>query len=226
VERVEVQIGTRRRPRGGDVRPRSAETRARILEAAEQVFAKAGFAGARTDDIAAAAGVNKALLYYYFESKEGLYEAVLDDHFREFNRRALAVLAAPDAARTVLLRYVSLYFDFISNRHRYASLYQQLMTARGRPLERLVRKYFVPRTTAFNKLLRRGIRAGEFRPIDARHAAISIVGLIVFYFSAAPVLSVLGHADAYTAANLARRKREVLDFIRHGVFRDPYAPLP
>jgi len=81
VQRAEAAVGRRR--------ARSAETRAAILSAAEQVFAKAGLAGARTDDIAAAAGVNKALLYYYFKSKRGLYEAVLDDHFREFNRRVL-----------------------------------------------------------------------------------------------------------------------------------------
>jgi TetR/AcrR family transcriptional regulator len=199
---------------------RSVETRAAILSAAEQIFARAGLEGARTDAIAAEAGVNKALLYYYFKSKGGLYEAVVEDHFREFNRQALEVLSAPGSARTVLLRYVSLYFDFISARRRYASLYQQLMTARGK----LVRRYFVPRSTAFNKLLERGVRDGEFRRADARHTAISIVGLIVFYFSAAPVLQLLGHSDAYTAANLRRRKREVLDFIRHGLFVDPKAP--
>jgi len=216
-EVVPARTGARRAARG-------AETRAAILSAAERIFAKSGLAGARTDDIAAAAGVNKALLYYYFKSKGGLYEAVVEDHFREFNQRALAVLAAPEAARTVLLRYVSLYFDFISTRRRYASLYLQLMTARGQPLERLVRKHFVPRSSAFNKLLERGIRSGEFRPTDARHTAISVVGLIVFYFSAAPVLKVLGHADAYNGANLKQRKQEVLDFIRHGLFRDPQQP--
>ena len=205
---------------------RRGETRAAILAAAEQSFAKSGLAGARTDAIAAAAGVNKALLYYYFKSKGGLYEAVVEDHFREFNRQALEVLAAPAAARVVLLRYVSLYFDFISARQRYAALYQQLMMARGKPLERLVRKYFVPRSDAFNKLLQRGMREGEFRRADARHTAISVVGLIVFYFSAAPVLQLLGHSDAYNAANLGRRKQEVLDFIRHGLFVDPQAPLP
>src|SRR5262245_5662227 len=188
--------------RTGRRQMQAVDTRATILAAAEQAFAKAGLAGARTDDIAAVAGVNKALLYYYFKSKDGLYEAVLEDHFREFSRRALELLTAPGPARVILLRYVSLYFDFISTRQRYASLYLQLMTTRGRPLERLVKKYFVPRTDAFNKLLERGIRAGEFRRTDARHAAISIVGLIVFYFSAAPVLQVLGHTDAYTAANL------------------------
>lgn len=203
---------------------RSLETRAGILAAAERVFAKDGLDGARIDAIAAAAGVNKALLYYYFKSKDGLYEAVIEDHFRDFNRQALALLAAPDSARSVLLRYVSLYFDFISTRHRYAALYQQLMTARGRPLERLVRKYLVPRSTAFKKLLERGARDGEFRSTDARHTTISVVGLIVFYFSAAPVLRMLGHADTYTPANLERRKQEVLDFIRYGLFLDPEAP--
>jgi TetR/AcrR family transcriptional regulator len=205
---------------------RRGDSRAAILAAAEQSFAKAGLAGARTDSIAAAAGVNKALLYYYFKSKGGLYEAVVEDHFREFNRQALEVLAAPGSARAVLLRYVSLYFDFISARQRYAALYQQLMTARGKPLERLVRKYMVPRSDAFNALLKRGIRDGEFRHTDARHTAISVVGLIVFYFSAAPVLQLLGHSDTYSAANLRRRKQEVLDFIRHGLFVNPQAPVP
>jgi TetR/AcrR family transcriptional regulator len=205
---------------------RSRETRAAILAAAEQSFAKCGLDGARTDAIAAAAGVNKALLYYYFKSKDGLYTAVVEDHFREFNRQALEVLAAPGAARSVLLRYVGLYFDFISARQRYAALYQQLMTARGKPLERLVRKYFVPRSNAFHRLLERGIRDGEFRNIDPRHAAISIVGLIVFYFSAAPVLQLLGHADTYGRANLRRRKQEVLDFIRYGLFLEPQAHVP
>ncbi len=217
MERDLAQVPRRRQARSG-------ETRAAILAAAEQVFAKAGLAGARTDDIAATAGVNKALLYYYFTGKDGLYEAVVEDHFREFNRRAMAILAAPEPAGTVLLRYVSLYFDFISARQRYAALYLQLMTAGSQPLERLVRKYFVPRTAALNKLLRRGIRAGEFRRVDARHAAISVVSVIVFYFSAAPVLRLLGHANAYHRATLARRKQEVLDFIRHGLFLDPDSP--
>lgn len=213
MERATAQKG--RRPR-----TRSLETRAAILAAAEDVFASAGLDGARIDAIAAAAGVNKALLYYYFASKDGLYEAVMDDHFREFNRQALAVLEAPGPAGAVLLRYVGLYFDFISSRRRYAALYQQLMTARGQPLARLVRRYLVPRNVAFKKLLDRGMRAGEFRRVDARHTAMSVVSLIVFYFSAAPVLQVLGHGDAYDAASLRRRKREVLDFIRHGLFLD------
>lgn len=205
---------------------RSVETRAAILAAAADAFAQAGLAGARTDAIATAAGVNKAMLYYYFKSKNRLYEAVVEDHFEEFNRRALEVLAAPGPARAVLLRYVGLHFDFITARRRYARIYQQMMMTGGRALERLVRKYFLPRSQALDRVLERGMRAGEFRRADRRHAAISIVALIVFYFSASQVLPLLGQADAYDQASLKKRKQEALDFIRHGLFLHPDAPLP
>jgi TetR/AcrR family transcriptional regulator len=200
---------------------RSAATRRSILAAAESVFAESGLAGARTDAIAAKAGVNKALLYYYFKSKDSLYQAVLEDHFREFNRQALDLLSASGSARDILLRYVSLHFDFISARHQYASLFHQMMMAGGRLPERLVRKYFKPRSDAFAALLDRGMRSGEFRSADRFHTAVSIVALIVFYFSCAPVLRLLGHSDAYSQAHLKRRKQEVLEFIRSGLFRDP-----
>jgi TetR/AcrR family transcriptional regulator len=207
-------------PRGKKRQERSSGSRAAILAAAERIFADRGLAGARTDAIATKAGVNKALLYYYFKSKEELYEAVIEDHFREFNRAALDVLSGPGSAPDVLLRYVSLHFDFISARHRYASLFQQFMAAGGRMPRRFVRKYFAPRSEAFGKLLERGMREGEFRRADQFHTAVSIVALIVFYFSAAPVLQLLGHSDAFSEVHLKHRKQEVLDFIRHSLFLD------
>jgi TetR/AcrR family transcriptional regulator len=205
---------------------RSVETRAAILAAAGRIFAKSGLAGARTDAIAAAAGVNKALLYYYFSSKESLFEAVVEDHFSGFNRQALEVLTSPGPARAILLRYVGLHFDFISARHRYASLHQQTMMTGGRFAQRLVRKYFRPRGQAFDKLLERGMRDGEFHRTDRFHMAVSVVSLIVFYFSAAPVLQLMGHKNAYRPETLRRRKKQVMDFIRHGLFVDPNFPLP
>lgn len=205
---------------------RSAATRQAILAAAEKVFAESGLAGARTDAITANAGVNKALLYYYFGSKEGLYQAVLEDHFREFNRQALALLSAEGSAREILMRYVSLHFDFISARHQYAALFHQMMTAGGHLPERLVRKYFKPRSDAFAALLERGMRAGEFRSADRFHTAVSIIAVIVFYFSCAPVLQLLGRSDAYSAPNLRRRKQEVLEFIRQSLFCQPNSSEP
>ena len=197
---------------------RRDESRAKILAAAERIFARDGLAGARTDAIAADAGVNKALLYYYFKSKTRLYEAVIEEHLRAFNLRALAVLNASGSARTLLLRYVNLHFDFISQRHRHASLFQQLMMKGGQPPQRLFRKYMVPRGAALRQLLARGMRQGELRKADPFHAAVSIVALIVFYFSSATMLQLISHSNPYTTANLKHRKQEVVQFIRHALF--------
>jgi hypothetical protein len=69
------------------------------------------------------------------------------------------------------------------------------------------------------------MRDGEFRKADPFHTAISIVALIVFYFSAAPILQKLGPAGPYTEAGLKRRKQEMLEFLQHALFTRP-SPLP
>src|SRR5215510_3533297 len=166
-----------RRPRPAPRRAQSAQTRATILAAAERIFAEAGLAGARTEVIAAEAGVNKALLYYYFKSKERLYHAVLEDHLKAFNRKALALLEGPGPAREILLKYVRLQFDFISARHRHAALFQQFLCAGNKGSQRLVRKYIAPRSRALEQLLERGMRGGEFRRADRLHTAVSIGAL-------------------------------------------------
>jgi TetR/AcrR family transcriptional regulator len=204
---------------------RPTGSRAGILGAAATIFSKAGLAGARMDVIAAAAGVNKALLYYYFKSKESLYEAVIEEHFSGFNRQALELLNAKGSAREILLRYAGMHFDFICSQLRYAPLYHQLMVTGGKPLNHLVKKYFLPRSQALARLLERGMRDGEFRRASVTNTSISIVALIVFYFSAAQVLERLGHTDAFAKANLKRRRQETLDFIRHGIFKEPEASL-
>jgi len=67
-------------------------TRARILNAAVRQFSESGLAGARTEQIAEEAGVNKALLYYYFKSKEDLYAAALDAVFEGVRADSISVL--------------------------------------------------------------------------------------------------------------------------------------
>src|ERR1700733_1613644 len=187
----------------------SAQTRQAILRSAERIFAESGLAGARTDAIADAAGVNKALLYYYFKSKERLYEAVIEEHFREFNKQAMETLNSPGSARKILLSYVSVHFDFICERRRHALLYQQMMMNGSKSMQKIVREYFLPRSKALGELLERGMRNGEFRRADRRQTAVSIVALIVFYFSAAQVMQLLGYSDVFSDATLRRRKREV-----------------
>ncbi|MGB8354791.1 MAG: TetR/AcrR family transcriptional regulator [Chthoniobacteraceae bacterium] len=214
-------ISAKRQPQS-----RSVETRAGIMKAAARIFAESGLAGARTDAIADAAGVNKALLYYYFKSKECLYQAVLEDHASAFNKIALEMLNSSEGpAGAILLKYVGMHFDFMSSRLRFAPLYHQMMSSDGKMLNTLVTKYIVPRSQALKKLLERGMRDGEFRQVDTVQTLISIGALTAFYFTVEPVVRHLGCPDIYDKKVLKRRKQEVLDFIRHGLFLKPEAPL-
>src|SRR5579862_6432816 len=105
----------------------SVETRATILKAAERIYAEHGLAGARTEAIAAAAGVNKALLYYYFKSKDGLYQAVVGSQLQEFQQQARKVLSEEGPAGPILLRYLSYHFDFIGTHPNYPRIFQRIM---------------------------------------------------------------------------------------------------
>src|SRR6202165_5210172 len=95
-------LGSRRRP---------DQSREAILHAAVEEFANEGVAGARTDAIARAAQVNKALMYYYFEDKEALYGAVLDNAFSGMKAKVFEVLDSDLPPRKKILAYVGAYFD-------------------------------------------------------------------------------------------------------------------
>src|SRR5579864_3991120 len=96
-------------PRMGS-RGQPEESRAAILKAAAIEFAEHGIAGARTDAIARQAGVNKALLYYYFEDKEKLYGAVLDHAFSGLKSAVFQVLDRDAPPREKIFAYVGAYF--------------------------------------------------------------------------------------------------------------------
>lgn len=202
---------------------RSGRSRAAILRAAERIFAEQGLAGARTDAIARAAGVNKALLYYYFQSKDALYLAVLEHHMKEFNRLGLEVLGRDGPARARLLEYVSMHFDFTSNRPFFPRLFPRLLISGTAPFEGLARQYTLPVMRQLIRVIERGVRAGELRPVDSRQTALSLVGLTTHYFLTAPLVRNLAHVNPYAKPRLARRKKEILNFIRYGLFRKPEA---
>ena len=99
------------------------KTRAAILKAALEEFSHEGVTGARTDEIARRAGVNKALLYYYFKDKEGLYAAALEQVFSGLHERVAGVLERADLPpRERLLLYARTHFDYIASAHAVANI--------------------------------------------------------------------------------------------------------
>src|ERR1700731_3720819 len=208
-------------PRLGS-RGQPEESRAAILQAAAEEFAKHGIAGARTDAIARAAKVNKALLYYYFTDKETLYGAVLDNAFSGMKTNIFKVLDSDLPVREKIMAYAGAYFDFIASNQIYPKLMQrEMMRAReghSDHIDRLVKTYLQPIFRKVGELLHRGIAEGEFRKVDPAHFVPSMVAMIVFYFSSAPVMQRIVRFNPLTPERIAERRAAVLDFISAALF--------
>jgi TetR/AcrR family transcriptional regulator len=199
-------------------RARHPETIRRIVDAAEDIFAEQGIDGARTDAIARAARVNKALLYYYFRSKEDLHRFTLQMLFAQMSRQVGAAMEQAGAPRASLVSYVNGYFDFTSAHPNYPRLVQREVMSRGQSLRWIVKVYFGPLYRRLTATIRSGIARGEFRRVDPQNTAVTLIATTVFYFAAAPVLGELWGRNPLAPARVAARRRSVLDFLEHGLF--------
>lgn len=212
-----TRLGTRANPE---------KSRATILQAAVREFAQQGMAGARTDSIAHAARVNKALLYYYFKDKETLYGEAIDFAFGQLSQHMLQVLDQDLPPKDKVLLYVGTYFDFVATHPSTRNLIQMetMRAGHGSPhLQRVAKRYFLPLLTRLSGVLRQGISDGVFRPVDPVQFIPSMVALVVFYFISAPVMkSVIGF-DPLSPEKLAERRAAVLDFVSAALFERPDA---
>jgi TetR/AcrR family transcriptional regulator len=198
---------------------RNPETIRRIVAAAEKIFAEQGIEGARTEAIARAAGVNKALLYYYFKSKEDLHRCTLQMLFGRMREQVGAAMEGAGSPREQLVRYVNGYFEFTSQHPNYPRLVQREVMGRKQSLRWIVQACFGPLYRRLQAIVRAGIAQGEFRRVDPQNAAVTLIAMTVFYFAAAPVLGELWGCDPLAPARVAARRRSVLDFLEHGLFR-------
>jgi TetR/AcrR family transcriptional regulator len=176
--------------------PPASTTRDQILAAAEIRFAAQGFAATTIKDIAAQAGVNSALLYYYFRDKENLYQAVLDRLIREFVTRGMGKLEAPGGPDARLRAFLGLIGEvFGGDPHFYRLMLRELVDYGA---SHAVEQFKLISATMFRRLcelIEEGQRDGTFRAdLDPRFAAISSVSAVAHFFTIRPMAGVfLGH---------------------------------
>lgn len=203
---------------------RSAETRSRILEAALREFSALGLAGARMDQIASAAGVNKALLYYHFDSKENLYLAAVEMISGKIRDRSMAVFLREASPGERLLRAALDHFDRILAQGEFQSLMQQEMMRMHQggsdALPVLVKRVFAPLQSMYQSMMREGIASGELIDVDWLQIHLAALGANVFYFLAAPVWRLLMPFEPFAPDALKARRRAVVEFLGQAVFID------
>jgi TetR/AcrR family transcriptional regulator len=203
---------------------RSAETRQRILDAAAREFAANGLAGARTETIAAAAGVNKALLYYYFASKDALYQAALEDIAARVRDTTMAMLLKEGSPGERILRSALGHFDRVLSQQVFQSLMQQEMIRLHRgesavfPV--IVKRVFEPMMILYRAMVREGIASGELIDTDWAQIHLSSLGANVLYFLSAPVWRIVFGEDPMTKEALVTRRKAIVDFLGQALFRD------
>jgi TetR/AcrR family transcriptional regulator len=172
--------------------------RARLFNAAVREFATHGLAGARTDAIAKAADVNIALLFYYYNNKERLYAAVMEEVFAQWSQALRGPLESRGSPRQRILAYVDAFYDFVAASVWRPRLVQQELMRRTHPaaIRKLLKMYVRPIRTKFMKLLREGIADHSFREVDVENFYYSTTAIISHYFSNSSAISAFPNSAA------------------------------
>ena len=206
---------------------RADQTRARILNAATREFSANGLAGARTERIAEAAGVNKALLYYYFRSKDALYAAALEAVAAGVALSSMAVLGLECSAGERLLRFALNHFDRIYSQPVFQTLMQQemirLRKGESNAMSPLVEKLFRPMADKVFALADEGIRSGELIAVEGSQLMYAVIGPNVFYFLSAPMMRLMADTnpiDPFEPSALEFRRKAAVEFLGQAIFID------
>jgi TetR/AcrR family transcriptional regulator len=199
---------------------RDAEaTKTSILDAAEREFARAGLLGARTENIAEDTGVTRAMIHYYYESKEKLYQAVLERSFQRRIRNLSRVDINDAPVEEALRNYVRAFMEeSIDNVNMSSILLFESIQNHG--------KYYKEMALAaiyepLVKLFERGMKEGKLRRLDPYQTAINTVGMCVFYVIARNNLTHLfpPGTDLLSREMVDVHICEAIEMLMHGVLR-------
>lgn len=206
----------------------AARTRRALIAAGTALFAARGYDGVPVAHIAAAAGVNKAMINYHFGGKRKLYLAILSATFAEIVARVEALADAPRPGPDALRDLVAIVGGTATESPHFCTMMLREVLAGGKHLEAAVLDQPARVLGAVRRIVERGVREGVLRPVDPVLTHLSIVGSLVFFFATADfrqrVLSSRRHkhlgiappsADAYV--------KHMQALIAHGLSAEPDA---
>lgn len=188
--------------------------REQILLAAEQVFAKRGFKGTTTREVAQQAGIASSLIFYYFKNKMALYEAVFQSFFEQLEELMQQNLSLDMDRLGKLKQFLFTFTDFASGHRNMMRILLREIIDNGRIVQKVAQDYFKPLYEIGVDFLREGQREALFKEVDPLHYIHSFIGTNFFYFVGGPVLEAVGAHDPYGAEEVERRKAEVWNAIR------------
>jgi AcrR family transcriptional regulator len=197
-------------------------SRDKILDAAEDLFARRGFAGIGMREVADTAGLGKSSLFHHFRSKAELYAAVVGRILDHLDEQLTAALAAGGDPLVRFDRWLDTLIDNFGKHPTYARLLLRSLfeddelTGAGEEeqhADRTIKRIFA----MIGHLLREGMEAGMFRLASIPHTLQSIAGLTVYHFASGEFGDELVGQPLFTVTEVRKRKQEVKALLHHGL---------
>jgi TetR/AcrR family transcriptional regulator len=190
------------------------DTKEQILVVAEELFAQKGFAGVRTQEIAERAGVNKAMIYYWYQSKEQLLRAVLQKILFELIALSQEILSRKLSAAEVLEEFYRGFFYYTARHRNFSRLTTMDLGSEGGYLRTMFESFFRPLFERGVRFIDAAVERGELVAVNSRQLLITIYGMTIAYFADANQVALLyGVDDALSEKMLSERLEANLDFI-------------
>ncbi len=193
-------------------------TEAAILNAAKSIFQRKGMDGARMQEIANEAGINKALLHYYYRSKQLLFEAVFKNAFKLLAPQLNKVLNSDDSLNDKIKNFTKNYISFTIKHPYLPNFIINELNRNPEFVQKLTSEKHFPTITKFKQQVTENVENGIIKPIKAEQLLIHILALNIFPFIASPLLKgFLTVSDEEYKQILEERTTEVSNFIINGL---------
>jgi AcrR family transcriptional regulator len=163
-------------------------TEEKILEAAKDVFVSKGMEGARMQEIADKAGINKALLHYYFRTKERLFEAILSEIIKFAFPKLTGILQSDKSIVEKIEEVIDAYIDLLIRHPFIPAFILKEINRDPSGLFKMVVKYGINLDGIFDQI-QQAMDRGEIKSMRPQHLAINVISMCVFPFAVRPILS-------------------------------------
>ena len=189
-----------------------------ILNAAKEIFERKGMAAARMQEIADEAGINKAMLHYYYKSKQLLFEAVFKSAFSMLAPQLNEIMNADTTIFEKITNFSSNYISFVLKHPYLPNFIIQELNRNPAFVKNLIAENNFPNISKFKQQVNGKVAEGVIRPIKAEQLFINIMSLNIFPFIGAPLLKGFVNVSDDTYKQLMEdRKTEIADFIINSI---------
>jgi TetR/AcrR family transcriptional regulator len=201
---------------------RPTDTRDRVLQVAQALFAERGYRGTSLRDIAKRIGIKAPSLLHHFPSKQQLYLAVLDKMFESLEDAANAIAWGRESRQERMRQAVGDAIDFIAGHSDFVRIMWKEMADESGVGRQVLKRRLPPLFSTAVNFIFRGQRDGEFRSeIDPLHFMWSLNSITIGYFTTAAMIRRLWNMNLLEPSMIERRKREVIDMVERTLFVTP-----